>query len=429
MPETIFAQATPEGVSGVAVIRISGPRSFSLIEALGAKTPAPRQAQLSTLWDPSNKKKIDQVLVLAFLAPHSFTGEDVVEIQCHGSRAVVVALTAALRDLGAVPAEPGAFSRRALENGKMDLLDLEALDALIHANDPARLALAHGQTGRDRARTFADWRSKLTKLQAGCEALIDFPEDDLPQSLLQQNAVILSALVKQAQDLQDRSERAHLLDAGLEIALAGPPNVGKSTLLNAIAGYDRAIVSEIPGTTRDFVEVFLQIGPFQVCFVDTAGLRETDDPVESMGVARTKDRLKAAALVLNLHEADASPLPLEAACPIWNVQSKRFSPDKLSVAAGEELVPGVDDLLDRIEAWLRERFGALFQNLTFNRERQLFHVKQFTRALGSAQMADQLPELQAEHLRQASQAIAYLSGAIHVEDVLDQLFAGFCIGK
>lgn len=427
--DTIYAVSTPPGVSGVAVMRISGPESGSRLLELSGSLPKPRQASLRSIRSPRTNNLIDEALVLWFPGPASFTGEDMAEIQCHGSLAVLNSLKGVLEDLGCRPADAGEFSRRAYDNQKIDFLDAEALDQVIQARDPAMLKIAQGQIGEARQGLFDSWKTDLIQLQAACEALIDFPEDDLPQDLIDQNQRKIRNLAAAVRDLEKRSKLAQAITSGLEVLIVGPPNVGKSSLLNAIAGYERAIVTEIPGTTRDFVELDVQLGDFQVRFVDTAGLRDTKDQVEKLGIERTEARFDKAALVLNLHERGHQPETLETDAQIWVVQSKTFDPKSRSIAVKEQDQPGLEKLLSNIEQELGRTYGPAMTDLAFQRDRQMFHVKQLADSIDLAQSADLLPEMQAEHLRHAADALAQLSGTIHVEDVLSGLFSGFCIGK
>lgn len=431
MTDTIFALATPPGVSGVAVVRVSGPKTREILGRLigKAKSPAERQAELRRLCHPETGNLIDQGLILWFPGPRSFTGEDVVELHLHGGPAILAEIQSTLRVLGCRPAEAGEFSRRALDNNKLDLVSVEALDLMIQAQDPARLQMAQGQASRERQALFDSWRHILIRLQAACEALIDFPEDDLPDELVNQNREDLDDLTAQVRALEQRSDLAQQLDQGLEILLVGPPNAGKSTLLNALAGYERAIVTAQPGTTRDFVELDMRLGRFQVRFVDTAGLRETEDEIEKLGVERTQSRFETAALIMSLSDPSQHFEILDTETPVWEIRTKGLVPGSRSIAAGNKGQPGIERLLKDLEEWLDQTYGLVTEGLSFHRERQVFHVKQLGNALSEAQRNHILPELQGEHLRQAADALAHLSGRIHVEDVLDSLFSGFCIGK
>ncbi len=426
---TIFAPATAAGTAGVAVIRVSGPQTPSVVRKLIGKVLPPRHARLQNLKDPRDGSDIDRAITIWFPGPASFTGEDVLELQIHGSPALVQVLSDILVSLGLEPAQPGGFVRRAFENGKLDVIGVEALDAVLNASDPAGLKVAQGQFGQARQVLFQAWRQDLVRLQAACEALIDFPDDDLPQDLVAQNARRLARLTRQVAALNERSDKAQAIVSGFEILLVGPPNVGKSTLMNAIAGYERAIVTPVPGTTRDFVELEVRLGPFNVTFVDTAGLRSSHDEVEQMGIRRTRQRFETATLILNLHERGTRPMAIEAPCPVWTLQSKSHQPGRRSVAAGESGQAGLAALLQEVTTWLEKTYGSALTDMSFHGARQVFHVKQMARALRAAQHERLLPELQAESLRQAATALGHLSGQIHVEDVLDDLFKGFCIGK
>ena len=427
--DTIFSLATPAGISGVAVIRISGETTLSVLENLIENVPAPRYASLKNVRDPATKRLLDQALVLWFPSPHSYTGENMAELHIHGSIAVIRALSDVLSHLNCRPAEAGEFSRRALHNGKIDLVDAESLDSLIHAKDRASLDLAHGQSSQKRQDTFNRWKHTLIELQASVEALIDFPDDDLPVSLKEKNRQDLQDLSQEVRNLVARSTLAMTLDTGLEILIVGSPNAGKSTFLNALAGYERAIVSPEAGTTRDFVELDFMLGPFQVRFVDTAGLRDAQSSLENLGIKRTLERFSSATLILNLHDATQNALKIDAPCEVWDIQTKGLVSGMRSISAEDSEQNGVETLMRDVERWLKNKYQPVLSQVSFHRERQVFHVKRMLSSLEQAQKPNILAELQAENLRQAAQELAYLSGAIHVEDVLDTLFSGFCIGK
>ena len=431
---TIFAAATPPGISGVALVRLSGPMAFDVVRSLGGgkACQTPRTAVFTSLRDPQTDDLIDQALVLTFPAPASFTGEDVAEFHCHGSKAVLATLMQVLGRMNLRPAQPGEFARRALQNGKMDLLDVESLDSVLQATDLAQLRIAQGQVSAARQALFDSFHTDLLALMARCEVLIDFPDDDLPEVLVRESQQRLRQLLNRVENLLNRSLAAQQIENGLEVLLVGPPNAGKSTLLNAIAGYEKAIVTKIPGTTRDFVELDMALGPFSVRFVDTAGLRnQPADSIETIGIERTRTRLASAALVLNLYETGTQPLQLALSVevPVWSIETKCAAYAPRKIGAGEPGKLGVAELLEAVQIWLQNEFGTALEGLAFQKERQMFHVKHLHEALTEAEQQADFPELQGESLRCAAQALGYLSGKIHVEDVLDLLFAGFCIGK
>jgi tRNA modification GTPase len=338
MTDTIFAQATARGRSGVAVIRISGPRAAQALAAFGAEPVAPRRAALRLLHDPTTGEAIDSALVLRFAAPASFTGEDVVELQLHGSLAVTRAVTDALTRLpGLRPAEPGEFTRRALMNGRLDLAQVEGLGDLIAAETEAQrrqaLRMMQGAVGR----LAAEWRAGLIAALALIEASIDFGDEDIPEDLRPQVLPRLAAVrASMARELAGGA-MAERLREGFEVALVGAPNAGKSTLLNALAGRDVAITSEVAGTTRDVIEVRMDLRGLPVTLLDTAGLRATGDTVERIGVERARDRAAAADLRVVLVEGtgDAAALGLE------------LGPEDLVVRAKADLASGVRRHRDR----------------------------------------------------------------------------------
>jgi tRNA modification GTPase len=433
MPDTIFAQATARGRSGVAVMRISGPRAPQVIEAFGAPPVAERRAALRMLHDPATGDAIDSALVLRFAAPASFTGEDVVELQLHGSLAVVRAVSDALTRMpGLRPAEPGEFTRRALINGRLDLAQVEGLGDLIEAETEAQrraaLRMMRGAVGR----LAGEWREGLVAALALVEASIDFGDEDIPDDLRPQVLPRIAAVrASLARELAGGA-MAERLREGFEVALVGAPNAGKSTLLNALAGRDVAITSEVAGTTRDVIEVRMDLRGLPVTLLDTAGLRATGDAVERIGVARARDRAAAADLRVVLVEGagDAAALGLD------------FGPEDLVVRAKADLGPGaglavsgltgagIPELLDRIAAVL-ERRAAGAGSLSHARQREAI-----ARAVAALDEAERFlgteppqPELAADSLQQALRALDFLMGRVDVEAVLDVIFASFCLGK
>ncbi|MEQ9199911.1 MAG: tRNA uridine-5-carboxymethylaminomethyl(34) synthesis GTPase MnmE, partial [Rhodospirillales bacterium] len=309
---TIFARSSGSGISGVAVLRLSGPQAVAATRGLiTGSWMEPRQASLRYLRDPETGETIDQALLLWFPAPASFTGEDVVEIQCHGSRAVLADLYRILsRHPGCRPADPGEFTRRAFDNGRMDLTQVEALSDLLEAETAAQRRQAVHQISGALGQIYDGWRDRLVRCLAHVEAEIDFPEEDLPEDMLAPVREAVRLLQQEMNRHLDDGRRGERRREGFRLAIVGEPNVGKSRLLNALAQREAAIVSEIAGTTRDVIEVHLDLAGFPVMLADTAGLRETSDPVEREGVLRSRQRIAEADLVLHVFDARGG-LPAE----------------------------------------------------------------------------------------------------------------------
>jgi tRNA modification GTPase len=423
---TIFAPITGRG-GAVTVIRISGPAAFAILGGLIGRLPPPRRATLRPLsW---RGKILDHALVTTFPGAKTFTGEDCVEISLHGGRAVLNAVSSVLTEQGARYAEPGEFSRRAHANGKMDLLEAEAMADLIAAETEAQRRLAIDGAGGLQA-ACARWREDLRQLLAQQEALIDFPDEDLP-------AEVEAALLRRAAALRDEmraalagAPAAERLRDGLEFVILGPPNAGKSTLLNALAGADIAIVSETPGTTRDAVGTRLDLAGVPVHLTDTAGLRDTSDTIEAEGMRRAHARAAQADFVLLLA---AQPDPVFATPPpgakflkiITKADLSPPPPGQLSVSATTGAgMPALREKLAEIAAQLTDTSGAA----ALARPRQIACVRDTEAALTRA-LEMQEPELRGEDLRIAAHALARLTGAIGVEEILDAVFLGFCIGK
>lgn len=324
---TIFALSSGHPPAAIAVIRISGPRTAVALEALGIKLPAPRQAKLARIKHPATGEIIDEAVALWFPGPNSETGEDVAELQAHGGRAVIAAILGALGSIdGLRMAEPGEFTRRGFENGKMDLTAVEGLADLVGAETESQRRQAFRQMKGllgDRAEA---WRAKLIHALALVEARIDFSDEaDVPEDLVGPALVIVRELRDEIAAALADGGRGERLREGLVVAIAGPPNAGKSTLLNRLARREVAIVSPYAGTTRDVIEVHLDLGGFPVTLLDTAGIRATDDPVEQEGVRRARDRAAAADLVLWVTDA-TGPMEFDRAglgsAPVWRVRNK-----------------------------------------------------------------------------------------------------------
>lgn len=436
MSETIFALSSGRGPAGVAVVRVSGNRGGAAVLQLTGQDalPAPRVAALRALRDPETGEMIDQSLILWFPAPASFTGEDVAEFHVHGGPAVVSGVLAALgRQEGLRPAEPGEFTRRAFLAGKMDLTQVEGLADLINAETEAQRRQALRQMQGVLTDLYEGWRSQLIRALAYVEADIDFAdEDDVPEHVSAQVRGQIEALSGEiARHLADGSRGERLRD-GLSVAIIGKPNAGKSSLLNALAKRDVAIVSNIAGTTRDIIEVHLNLGGYPVTLIDTAGLRETDDPVEAIGVARARARAEAADLRLHLTPFGEEPAPVDenTLAVITKVdlgdtastgaQDGRFY---ISVMSGA----GLGDLVAHLADWAGKALSG-GESVLLTRERHRHALENCRVHLESAQFQPDLV-LMAEDMRLAARALGRITGRVDVEDLLDVIFRDFCIGK
>lgn len=437
---TIVAVSSGRAPSAIAIVRVSGPQAAAAVERLCGRLPAPRLARVATLRDLDGSA-IDEAVVLWCPAPRSATGEDVAEFHVHGGRAVIAALFDALGAIdGLRPAEPGEFTRRAFENGKLDLTEAEAVDDLIHADTDRqrRQALRHlkGLLG---ARAES-WRQQIIAASALIEAGIDFSDEgDVAADLIAPALRRIAALRAEIEETLKSSAQSERLRDGLTVAIAGPPNAGKSTLLNRLARREAAIVSPHAGTTRDVIEVHLDLDGYPVTLIDTAGLRDTDDPVEQEGVRRARERARTSDLVLWMVDAADGAGPPQATgdhAPVWIVRNKidlvgegrdavRAAEFAISAATGE----GVAALVDALVAYAADFFGSGEMALV-SRARHRTLLRETLDALGRAeQAAGQGDELVAEELRIAVHALGRLTGRVDVEDVLDVIFREFCIGK
>ncbi|PJI38481.1 tRNA uridine-5-carboxymethylaminomethyl(34) synthesis GTPase MnmE [Ferrovibrio sp.] len=445
-PQTVYALSSAPGRAGVAVIRLSGPQAADALEALtGGKLPEPRVAALRRLRDETGAL-LDEGMVLWFPAPHSFTGEDVAELQVHGGRAVLGAIFAALAKLpGLRLAEPGEFSRRAFEHGKLDLTAAEGLGDLINAETEAQRKQALRQMQGALGQLYEGWRNQLVRALAHLEADIDFPDEDLPAGVAAEVKPQIARLREEiAAHLNDRQRGERLRD-GLMVAIVGAPNVGKSSLLNALAKREAAIVSEIPGTTRDVIEVHLDLGGYPVVLADTAGLRESADAIESEGVARALKRAESADLKIVVLDATKKSVPKDTEALIdqdaivvankadaanisagWEINGRAVLP--VSVRANT----GMNALLDMLEKEVVERIGLTGSaTLTRARHREALVdcIAALDRFLRGSERHNTSAELAAEDIRLAARALGRITGRIDVEDLLDVIFRDFCIGK
>jgi len=420
-PATIFALSSGRPPAAISVIRVSGPQARHAGVALAGSLPEPRSAAVRTLRDPDSGERLDDALVLRFDAPASATGEDIVEFQCHGGRAVVDSVLRALASVeGLREALPGEFTRRAFENGRIDLTEAEGLADLIEAETEsqrkAALALAEGGLSKQ----IGEWQERLLSLSAEAERAIDYDEDDAGI-----DPGLLSGVAELEAELRSWLERprAEMLKDGVRVVVAGPPNAGKSSLLNAIAGQERAIVTDIPGTTRDHIEVPLALAGIPIVLTDTAGLRAAENAVEALGVARSKALIERADILLWLGDPGQTPTHER----MLRVHSKADLGGLVAegcIAISSVTGAGLAELLDRIAEVARTLLPDECL-LALNR-RQAQHVAEAAEAL-AGDRSDIV--LIAEGLRQARTAFDRLTGRAGVEDVLDALFGRFCLGK
>jgi len=429
MMDTIFALATAHGKAGVAVIRISGPAAFAAGERLAGSLPKPRRAGLRLLRDSSGVR-LDEALILTFEDRASFTGEPVVELQLHGSVAVVGAV---LRELGTVDglrqAEPGEFTRRALENGRLDLAQVEGLADLIEAETEAQRRQALRVLSGDLGTKAEGWRKDLIRAAALLEATIDFADEDVPVDVSPEvNALLDQVMASLAVEIAGVSA-AERVRTGFEVAIVGAPNVGKSTLLNALAGRDAAITSEFAGTTRDVIEVRMDISGLPVTLLDTAGLRETQDKIEEIGIQRARERAGLADLRVFLVEGGQTPdFKPETDDIVLKAKADTLA-DKTGAVSGVS-GDGVANLIDL----LSQKLSARTANIGIaTRERHRVAMERAVDALTAAKnfagMGEEMTELAAEEMRTGIRALDALVGRIDVENLLDEIFASFCLGK
>jgi tRNA modification GTPase len=434
--KTIYALSSGRPPVAVAVVRISGPRAGDALKALTGKIPAPRHASFARIRDPKTNEIIDEALALFFPAPKSETGEDVAEIQLHGGRAVIAALFAALARMdGLRMAEPGEFTRRAFENGKLDLTAIEGLADLIYADTDAQRRQALRQLQGLLGSRAEDWRTRLIEALALAEAGIDFSDEaDVASNVTVQALAVARKLQSEIADALSDAARGERLREGVVVAIAGPPNAGKSTLLNRIARREASIVSPFAGTTRDVIEVHLDLEGLPVTLLDTAGIRETDDPVEREGVARARARAQAADLVLWVVDAaapdDAMPVMATNLIVVRNkidlVPPPKPKPAIYDVSSTTGA--GIDPLLDALAAFAADHLGSREPALV-TRERQRLLLQEASEALTRAIAETSREDIFAEELRLAARALGRLTGRVDVEDILDVIFRDFCIGK
>ena len=440
--DTIAAIATPPGRGGVGIVRLSGPRAVAIAEAIAGSVPPPREIAYATFRE-ADGSPIDQGLVLRFAAPRSYTGEDVVELHGHGGPVVMRGLLHCSIELGARPAEPGEFTRRAFLNGRIDLAQAESVADLIEASsDEAARSAARSLAGEFSERIHA-LAGAITHLRMHVEACIDFPEEEIDPADRASQAAQLDATRKQLEALLAAATQGAVLREGLTVVLIGRPNVGKSSLLNRLAGEEVAIVTPIAGTTRDYVKATIQLDGVPIHLVDTAGLRDSQDEVERLGIERSWKAVEAAGAVMFIEDNEAEAARdaallsrMPPALPVARVVNKI---DLSGAAAGRQLsAQGVllhvsakrGDGVDALREWLLEVAGWKPQEegVFMARQRHLDALHRAKVALGRA-AAQPAFELQAEELRIAHAALGEIVGNVSADQLLGEIFSRFCVGK
>lgn len=434
--DTIFALSSGRLPSGVAVIRASGPKVRFVIETIVGQNLKPRYAHYKT-FRTRNGNDIDRGLILFFQGPASFTGEDCVEFHVHGGVAVVEKL---LSELSSIPncrmAEPGEFTRRAFTNGKMDLTIAEGLADLIAAETEGQRRLALQVASGVQRQLYNEWRQSLVRARAFIEAELDFSDEgDVPGSVAEQVWISLKSLQQDIDQHIASGKRASLLREGLHVVIAGAPNAGKSSLLNFLAGREVAIISEEAGTTRDLLEVKLDLGGIPVYVTDTAGLRETKSSVERIGIERARQRASEADLVLLLEDM-SNPVDVmmdETEIELWRIGTKLDleikNPAQWSYHISTKTGEGLDDLVNQIQDFAESKLGQIADAVP-TRQRHINLLKMTRDEIDKALARKDLPlELRAENMRLASQYLGRITGDVDVEEILDLIFSQFCIGK
>ncbi|MHA7870963.1 MAG: tRNA uridine-5-carboxymethylaminomethyl(34) synthesis GTPase MnmE [Hyphococcus sp.] len=447
--DTIFARASGAGKAGVAVFRLSGPQSLNIANTLVGKQIKIREATLAALRAPDGGALIDRGLVVLFKGPQSFTGEDVAEFHLHGSRAVENALYETLSALGARPAEAGEFTLRAMKNGKLDLAQVEALADLLDAETAPQRMQALGQLDGRLSGLAEDWRRRILAVLAPLEADIDFPDEgDVPAAVAARAGPAIASLKKTLTGFLNQSDRARIIREGISVAVVGPPNAGKSSLVNALAGSEVAIVSDIAGTTRDVVETRLDLNGVVATIADTAGLRGmTADAIEAEGMRRARARAEAADVRIAVVDPAADDVSRET---VWRDLAPLLRPGDVLVWSKADLgaaiphadLPGGVSALavsaktgDGVEALVSALAGAVASAPdssapALTRARHVQAVRTAIDALTrAAAMIETAPELAAEDVRLAARALGSITGQVGVEDVLGEIFSSFCIGK
>ncbi|MFV0625947.1 MAG: tRNA uridine-5-carboxymethylaminomethyl(34) synthesis GTPase MnmE [Alphaproteobacteria bacterium] len=444
--KTIYALSTVNGKSGVAVIRISGNEAIKVVEKmteLDVSKIKPRYAYFVDLKDIVSRGTLDKCLVLYFKAPNSFTGEDIIELQLHGSKAVI---SSVIKNLSSIEnfrmAEPGEFSKRAFYNNKMDLTEAEGLADLIDAETSEQQKFAIRQMEGSLSNLYEKWREDLIKILAHLEAYIDFPDEDIPSDVVEK---LLNNVFKLQREIKIHLEGDNIgerLREGFRVVIVGAPNAGKSSLLNHIAKRDVAIVSDIAGTTRDAIDIHLDLKGYPVVFTDTAGLRETQEEIEQKGIEIAKSKVNTSDLVICLFDAtkeDVSvfddlkelfknkPIVVANKCDKLNNEQCSYLENQGCLLISAKSGLGVDVLLDKISEDIEQRFTSN-SSVLITRARYREYLNEVLENLDLFSLDKEI-ELSAEDIRLAARALGKITGRIEVDDILDKIFGDFCIGK
>ncbi len=443
--KTIYALSTVMGKSGVAVIRISGTDAFDIFSKmteLNVEKIVARKMYFTPLFDHVSRETLDNVLIVGFKSPNSFTGENTVEINCHGSKAVIKSIIKSIASLKNFRlAEPGEFSRRAFYNGKMDLTEAEGLADLIDAETELQQKVALHQMNGTLFNLYKDWRSRLVEILSYLEAFIDFPEENIPQNTVFK---IQNAVFKISQEINEHLSNNNIdnrLREGFNVVISGPTNAGKSSLINTIAKRNIAIVSDIAGTTRDSIDCYIDLNGYPVVFSDTAGLRESSDEIEKIGISIALDKIKKADFNVFLFDANedapdifSSFLSEKKNYVLVGNKSEYLSQAQKEILQNQNVLlisakenQNVDLLLNKIHGYLSEQYSLTNANL-ITRQR---YKECLTECLDNLYRFDLNKEIElaAEDIRFACRAIGKITGDVEVSEILDKIFSSFCIGK
>lgn len=451
MSETIYALSTPKGRGALAVIRVSGPQALDSLTKLQNKNsalPKPRQATLRNIEQIVSRETVDQALILTFVAPNSFTGENVVEYHLHGSRAIINELLGELASCeNHRMAQPGEFTKRAFENNKLDLTEAEAIADLIDAETQAQKNQALNQLGGSLSKLYTGWAETLANLLAYIEAELDFPDEDLPEGIIERIKPKVSELMVDIDLHLNDNRRGERLRDGIQVAIIGAPNAGKSSLINILAQRDVAIVSDVAGTTRDIIEVHLDLSGYPVILADTAGLRpdqigtEGQDTIESIGIKKALEKAQNADIKLLLFNGDELPelnthtLDLADDHSIIAINKMDLYDGTIPkinnsapICISAKQSTGIDKLLNELVSQVEKMMNSNSEAPSLTRQRHRESLLHCYSNLQRSKHAD-LPELMAEDIRLALRDIGRITGRVDVEDLLDIIFNDFCIGK